>query len=434
MDGDQDIELTRRRLLQLVGGGVAALAVGQSMPALADVSNQTARPIDTFTGPKANPFWNSVGPFVSYPEKTALIRLTDRPVQLETPRHYFRDAFTPNSAFFVRYHLAGEPNTINVHDWRVHVEGRVKHRLALSLADLLHKFEPVELAAVCQCSGNSRSRFYPRVAGGEWGDGAVGNALWTGVRLKDVLKKAGIASGAVQIQFQGAEFGAGPLTYPSHGFMKSFNVDDPAIDRAIIAYAMNGEPLPMLNGFPARLVFPGKFATYWTKAITWIRVLDHKDDNFWMTTAYTIPDTPNGDTTPADVKAGKVKMVPIGNVDMPVRSFIVTPDGSAKIPAGLPVVVRGVAFSGTGKGIRRVEVSEDGGRSWHDARLGKDYGPYSFRTWEHDWKPARAGRAVLAVRATDGTGVTQPDHGVWNPGGYLWNKIQRQEIVVGPAS
>jgi hypothetical protein len=192
---------------------------------------------------------------------------------------------------------------------------------------------------------------------------------------------------------------------------------------------MNDEPLPMLNGFPLRLVVPGYFATYWVKALSWIRVLQKPDENFWMKTGYRIPDTSRGTTTPDDVKAGKVKTVPINR--MPVRSFIISPDGSSKIPARLPVTLRGIAFSGYGR-VVKVEVSVDDGKTWREARLAEDLGPYSLRVWEHRWIPERAGRHTLAVRAADEKGNAQPDDGVWNPGGYLWNRIERQEVVVGP--
>jgi molybdenum-dependent oxidoreductase-like protein/molybdopterin-dependent oxidoreductase-like protein protein len=194
---------------------------------------------------------------------------------------------------------------------------------------------------------------------------------------------------------------------------------------------MNGEPLPMLNGFPVRLVVPGYFSTYWTKCLTWIRVLSAADENFWVKTAYRVPDTPRGNTTPEDVKAGKVKTVPIGR--LPVRSFLISPDGTSKIPAGMNVTLRGIAFSGFGC-VNRVEVSDDGGKSWIPAKLGEDHGAYSFRTWEAAWVGKSPGRYSLAVRATDEKGNTQPDEPVWNPGGYLWNRIEKQEIAVGNAS
>ncbi len=418
--------VNRRRLLKLLGAGSL---LGALRPALAQTSAQAEEALPTFTGPGPNPYWNGVNPFVTYPQKLPLLRLTDRPVQLETPRHYFRTAFTPNEAFYVRYHLDEIPNEVDLTKWRLQVEGNVEKPLSLSFQDLVRNFTPVSIAAVNQCSGNSRSRFQPRVPGGQWGNGAMGNALWTGVRLKDLLKAAGVKPGTVQIQFEGLDRGRGPENLGSGRFLKSLDWDDPALDEAIVAYLMNGEPLPMLNGFPVRLVVPGKFATYWLKHLTWIRALTQEDKNFWMATAYRIPDTPNGSTTPEDVAAGKVKTVPIGKVNMPVRSFIVDPDGSYPLVVGLPAKVRGVAFSGHGK-IVKVEVSLDGGQTWRQAALGPDYGKYSFRTYEFTWTPTAPGKYTLAVRATDEKGNVQPDTGVWNPGGYLWNKIERQEVVV----
>lgn len=401
-----------------MGATAAGLALG--------VSPAVAAAMPPYTGPGPNPYWNCLGPTVAFPQKVPLIQLTDRPPQLETPRAWFATDFTPNAAFFVRWHLDGVPTEVDLSRWRLQVEGRVDHPVALSFQDLLSRFKPVTLAAVNQCSGNSRSRFQPRVAGGQWGNGAMGNARWTGVRLRDVLQVAGVQAAAVQVQFQGLERGKGPAGRPSHDFMKSLDLKNPVLDDAIIAYAMNGEPLPMLNGFPVRLVVPGYFATYWMKGLSWIRLLDTPDDNFWMKTAYRIPNTPNGSTTPD----ASPDMVPINF--MPVRSFFVRPDGETATPAGLPLSVSGIAFSGHG-GITRVEVSADDGRTWADAELGPDHGPWSFRRWTWQWTPAQAGSYTLAVRATDSKGNVQPDTPVWNPGGYLWNRIERQAVTVGVA-
>lgn len=418
--------LDRRNLLKLIGAIGAAAAF---RPGLAQTSAQAEDALPSFTGPGPNPYWNGVLPFVVYPQKLPLLRLTDRGVQLETPRPYFRTAFTPNEAFYVRYHLDEIPNEIDLSTWRLKLEGNFERSMELSFQDLLTQFEPVSIAAVNQCSGNSRSRFQPRVTGGQWGNGAMGNALWTGVRLKDLLKKAGVKPGTVQIQFEGLDRGKGPENLGSGRFMKSLDLNDPVLEEAILAYLMNGEPLPMLNGFPVRLVVPGKFATYWLKHVTWIRALTEEDKNYWMATAYRIPDTPNGSTTPEDVAAGKVKTVPIGKVNMPVRSFIIDPDGSYPLIAGLPAKIRGIAFSGHGR-VVKVEVSTDGGKTWGIAALGEYYGPYSFRTYEYTWTPKAPGTYTLAVRATDEKGNVQPDTPVWNPGGYLWNRIERQEVVV----
>lgn len=427
-------KMSRRHLLRsLALGGVAAGAgVAARNGLLAGQAQLPGErpPLPSFTGPSSNPYWNSVGPLVDYPQKLPLIVLTDRPAQLETPRDYFRTTITPNRAFYVRWHLDEIPNSIDLAAWRLRLEGSVQRPLSLSMSDLLKRFKPVSMRAVNQCSGNSRSEMQPRVPGGQWGHGAMGNAKWTGVRLRELLDAAKVNQGALAVQFQGLDQGKGPELHGSHEFLKSLDLKDPVIDECIVAYAMNDEQLPMLNGFPVRLVVPGYFATYWTKSLSWIRVLEKPDENFWMKTGYRIPDTPNGTTTPEDVKAGKVKTLPISR--MPVRSFIISPDGEGKLVAALPVQVCGIAFSGYGT-VNKLEVSTDDGKTWSLAELGEDFGPYSFRTWSFAWSPMRPGRYVLAARATDAKGNVQPDEAIWNPGGYMWNRIERQELVVGRA-
>ena len=424
---------SRRNLLKNLGVAGAGLAVAGWRAGASTLAQEPggAKPIESFTGPGANSHWNSVGPYLSEPGKVPLILLTDRPVQLETQRHYFQTAFTPNEAFYVRWHLDGIPNAVDLKEWKLRIEGKVAKPQAWSLSELMQKFKPVSLAAVNQCSGNSRSRLQPRVPGGQWGNGAMGNAVWTGVRLRELLEVAGVSSGAVQVQFQGLETGQGPKGLGSNAFLKSLDITHPVLDECLVAYLMNNEPLPMLNGFPVRLVVPGFFAVYWMKCLTWIRILDAPDDNFWMKTGYRVPDTPRGNTTPEEIKAGKVKTIPIER--MPVRSFLISPDGSSKIPAGMSVTLRGIAFSGFGR-VSSVEISDDDGKTWRSTKLGEDHGTYSFRTWEAPWTAELPGKHTLAVRATDEKGNTQTDESVWNPGGYLWNRIERQEIVVGNAS
>lgn len=432
MTDETDRSLSRRGLLKALGAASGGLALSRWIgvgPAMAQESEADSG-MENFTGPGANPHWNSVGPYVTEPQKSPLFLVTDRPVQIETPRHYFSGAFTPNAAFYVRWHLDGIPNDVDLKEWRLEIAGNVNKPQAFSLPELMQKFKSVSIAAVNQCSGNSRSRFQPRVAGGQWGNGAMGNAMWTGVRLRELLDAAGVKTGSVQVQFQGRETGSGPKTSASGRFLKSLDLSNPVLEECIVAYSMNGEPLPVLNGFPVRLIVPGYFATYWMKCLTWIRILEATDENFWMKPGYRVPDTPRGSTTAEDVKAGKVNMVPITR--MPVRSFLVSPDGSSKIPAGMTVTLRGIAFSGYG-GIKQVEISEDGGKNWSAGKLGEDHGPYSFRTWEAAWTPKSPGRYMVAVRATDEKGNVQPDEPVWNPGGYLWNRIEKQEIVAGVA-
>jgi DMSO/TMAO reductase YedYZ molybdopterin-dependent catalytic subunit len=426
-------DISRRDVLSCLGFTGAAFALRNRRDAMRVIGQDPGRgeAMEPFTGPGPNPHWNSVGPYIGEPQKSPLLLLTDRPVQLETPRQYFRTVFTPNDAFYVRWHLEGIPNAVDLTSWKLGIEGNVKKPLALGLSELMRNFKPVSLAATNQCSGNSRSRLQPRVPGAQWGNGAMGNAMWTGVLLRELLESAGVKDGSLQVQFQGLETGQGPSGLPSNVFLKSLDLTNPVLDECVVAYLMNGEPLPMLNGFPVRLVVPGYFGTYWTKCLTWIRVLEAPDENFWMKTGYRVPDTPRGNTSPEQVKAGNVKTVPIGR--FPVRSFLISPDGSSKIPSSMTVTLRGIAFSGFGR-ILRVEVSDDDGRTWIAAKLGENYGPYCFRSWDIAWKAKSPGRYSLAVRATDDKNNTQPDQPVWNPGGYLWNRIERQEIVVGETS
>ncbi len=249
----------------------------------------------------------------AFPQKGPMVLQRSRPPLLETPFEVFdRGVFTPNNQFFVRWHWAVIPQQIDVNSFRLAVRGTVNQTLSLSLTDLL-TMPRVDMAAVNQCSGNSRGLFQPRVAGGQWYNGAMGNAKWTGVRLRDVLDRAGVKAGAVAVRFNGLDES---VVQDGPDFMKSLDIDHARDGEVMIAYHMNDEPLPLLNGFPLRLVVPGWYSTYWIKMLSDIEVLDAPDDNYWMKTAYRIPDTPH-----ASVKPGETgfKTVPINR--MVPRSF-----------------------------------------------------------------------------------------------------------------
>lgn len=433
-DGDK---ISRRELIAALGVGALGAMLGGKAAAEGPTSRPTnavlpvGSPLPPYTGPEANPYWNAVGPLVTYPQKSPLIRMTDHPVQLETPRHFFEHAITPNHAFFVRWHLTHHSHDVDLSTWRLAIDGHVLRKLSLSMHDLLTRFPLSTVTAVNQCSGNSRSFLQPRIPGSQWGHGAMGCAVWTGVKLSDLLKAAGIKRGAVQAQFAALDRGNGPAGMGSHRFIKSLDIGGDGFQDALIAFGMNGEPLPLLNGFPVRLVVPGFFSTYWVKSLEAIHVLDKHDTNFWMTKAYKVPQTPRAHTSPEEVAAGKVKWGKIGR--MPVRSFLISPDGQGKLLAGMPVTLRGIAFSGEG-GIKQVEISADQGKTWQAAKLGEDLGTYAFRTWSMSWRPEKAGEYNVMVRATDTQGNQQPDAPVWNPGGYMWNRIERQAFTVGGAA
>jgi DMSO/TMAO reductase YedYZ molybdopterin-dependent catalytic subunit len=195
-------------------------------------------------------------------------------------------------------------------------------------------------------------------------------------------------------------------------------------DDIIVAYEMNGKPLPMLNGFPARLIVPGWYATYWVKSLSEITVLSKPFEGFWVKTAYRIPDNDCGCIPPGTAPK---KTVPISR--MTTRSLIITPANEASLRANASVEVMGIAFSG-GRGIRDVVISSDNGRTWSQARLGKDLGRYSWIQWFYSWKPERPGTYTLMSKATNSIGESQPFESLWNPAGYLWNKVEKTEVTV----
>ncbi|HEY3848860.1 MAG TPA: molybdopterin-dependent oxidoreductase [Acetobacteraceae bacterium] len=343
-----------------------------------------------------------------------------RPPLLETPFDAFNQGvFTPNDRFYVRWHWAVIPTAVDAGSFRLAVRGHVGTTLSLSLSEIL-SLPQVELAAVNQCSGNSRGFFQPRVAGGEWANGAMGNARWTGVRLRDVLDRAGVKAGAVQARFNGLDQAVVPN---APKFMKSLAIDHARDGEVMIAYAMNGGPLPLLNGFPLRLVVPGWYSTYWLKMLNDIEVLDRPDDNYWMKTAYTIPDTPHADIKPGETG---VLFVPINR--MVPRSFVTSIKAGARLPVGAPTPAGGIAFGGDA-GVARVDFSSDGGRSWQAAELGSDQGKYGFRRWQSRFTLTSEGNHSLMVRCTNTNNVAQPDIANWNPGGFMRNVIEATPVV-----
>lgn len=370
--------------------------------------------------PPASGTTRPILPLVKFPEKRELILLTDRPPNLESPISYFKDDITPNDAFFVRWHLGVIPTRIDTATFRLKVGGHVDHELNLSLDDLKKNFQPASVIAVNQCSGNSRSLFEPRVPGGQWGNGAVGNAKWTGVRLSDLLAKAGMKKGAVDVTFGGLDKSPMPTVAP---FVKSLPVNEPKVGEVIVAYAMNDQPLPMLNGFPLRLVVPGWYATYWVKALNEINVTDEPFKGFWMAKAYRIPTTPGVQETPDNLAKDTV---PISA--MTCRSIFVTPENDQRLKANEATEIQGLAWD-SGKGITKVEVSVDAGATWSDAALDKELGKYAWRRFRHKWTPT-AGKHTLMARATNAAGETQQIK-QWNRSGYARNVIEAVMVTAG---
>jgi len=357
------------------------------------------------------------------PGKLPLIKRSYRPPNFETPVEYFRDVLTRNDAFFVRYHLAGVP-TVEARKWRLKVGGEAAGSAFTVDFDSLRRDYPAhELVAVCQCSGNRRGMFEPHVQGVEWGVGAMGNARWKGARLRDILARAGVKKEAIEVAFNGAD--SAPLE-ATPDFVKSIPADIALNENTLVAWEMNGKPLPHWNGFPARLIVPGWTGTYWVKHLTDVDVRAKPQGGFWMNPAYRVPagkfpaaDRFQTQETPANA--------PI--TDIVVNSLVTSLRDGQRFHAGQVIDVAGVAWDG-GRGIRRVDVSVDSGRSWQAAELGRDLGRFSFRSFSHKVKARQKGPAVVMVKATNNRGDTQVPELIFNPAGYHHNVIPRIMIEV----
>jgi len=357
---------------------------------------------------------------VSFPEKTNLILRTDRPPQLETPLDYFLQDLTPTEAFYVRWHLEGIPTSIDPGSFRLQIGGHVEKPVELSLDDLRTQFDPLSIIAVNQCSGNSRSFFEPRVPGGQWKNGAMGNARWTGVSLRDLLDRCGVKSGAIDVGFEGLD--RAPLSATPR-FVKALSIDHARDGEVIVAYEMNGAALPMLNGFPLRLVVPGWYGTYWVKALREISVLPEKFHGYWMDKAYRIASTPNANEEPGHLAT---ETVPINRLSL--RSLFVRPKPDEQIHRGTSFEIQGLTFD-SGYGIQRVEVSTGNGANWQSAQLDPELGKYSWRRWRFPWLPPATGKFRLRVRAFN-RGGQQQTTALWNRSGFMRNVIEQTEVEV----
>jgi DMSO/TMAO reductase YedYZ molybdopterin-dependent catalytic subunit len=321
----------------------------------------------------------------------------------------------------VRYHLADIPE-VDAKTWRLAIGGEGAERRAELTLDDLKAMPAAEVTAVCQCSGNRRGLFQPHVAGVQWGFGAMGCARWKGVRLKDILDRVGLKKDAVEIVTDGSDKGAVDKT---PDFVKSVPVWKAIEDTTLVAYEMNGQPLPHFNGFPARVVVPGWTATYWMKHVTSIQAVTKPFDGFWMKSAYRIP------LGKFPVVARFVSQETAANTpitEMVVNSLITSHQDGASVKAGSKVTIAGIAWDG-GYGIRGVEVSSDGGKTWVNATLGEDHGRFAFRPWSHDVTLNVAGRHAILARASNMIGQTQTAELIVNPAGYHHNVTSTVTLV-----
>lgn len=348
------------------------------------------------------------------PGKKPLIQLADRPPNYEAPLEYFRTPITPNEEFFVRYHLSNIPE-VKSESYKITVGGEGANGQAEITFDDLKKLPAAEVVAVNQCSGNRRGLSTPHVAGVEWGYGAMGCARWKGARLKDILDKVGLKKEAIEIAFNGAD---GPVADKTPDFIKSLPAWKAMDENTIVAYEMNGAPLPHLNGFPARLIVPGWTGTYWMKHLISIMALTKPLGGFWMRPAYRIP-VGEFPVVARFITQEDAASTPI--TEMVVNSLITSHRDGAKVNPG-KVMVGGLAWDG-GYGIRTVDVSIDGGKTWNAANLGENLGRFAFRPWSFDLN-ARGGKNTVMVNATNKIGQTQTASLLFNGAGYHNNVMQ----------
>ena len=359
---------------------------------------------------------------VAFPEKRPLITYSDRPPLLETPRDSFTTAITPNNEFFVRWHMPRIPTHTDIEGFYIDVNGLVKERLYISLKNLKEDYEQVELTAVLQCGGNSRSAFIPQPSGIQWGSGAMGCASWKGVKLNDILAKAGLQKNAQWITLNGSDTAA---FHKTPNFARELNLHE-IKDDVIIAYEMNGEDLPYLNGYPVRLIIPGSFSDSWVKMLDNITVTAEYKEIFFMDTAYRIPDN-ECECETVDKPAAKTKPI----TTMNVKSLIGYPTRDTLIHVETNVVAKGVAFD-QGSGIKEVLISTDKGITWQSATLEEELSPFAFREFKFAFKPMQKGELTIMAKAINRLGEEQPfaEEIQWNHGGYKYNGIDSVTITV----
>jgi DMSO/TMAO reductase YedYZ molybdopterin-dependent catalytic subunit len=358
----------------------------------------------------------AAAPFLATPLAAAeryLLQVNGYPLNAETPLELLTDYLTPNDLFFIRSHWI--PRMPDAKTWRLTIDGEVARPLSLSLSEL-KKLPRVETTCVLQCAGNGRALHSPVLPGVQWMYGAVGNARWSGVRVRDVLERAGVRTSAKHLHLFGSDDPPGKVP-PFH---RSIEIAK-ALDDCILAYEMNGAPLPQSHGAPLRLVVPGWAGDHWMKWLVKITASAKPQTGFYMDTAYRWPLKPGE----PGVTFKPEEMRPV--TEVAVKSNITTAPKTARV--GVPLDIRGFAFSGA-PDVRRVDVTDDDGSTWKSATLDVRHSAHAWRLWSFRYTPKRAGLLTLAARATDSRGAVQPRTAIWNQSGYFFNAWQTVTIEV----
>jgi sulfite oxidase len=345
--------------------------------------------------------------------RESMLQMNGYPVNAETPLALLTDYVTPNELFFVRSHWI--PRTPDPKKWSLTIDGEVERPAQLTLSDL-KKLPRAEATCVLQCAGNGRGLYTPAVPGVQWRYGAVGNARWGGVRVRDVLDRVGVKVSAKHLHVFGSDDPPGKVP----PFRRSIEIEKVLAD-GILAFSMNGEALPVTHGAPLRLVVPGWAGDHWMKWLVRLSPQPESQKGFYMETAYRYPLT-------AGVPGVAFKAEEMSPVtELFVKSNITTAVKKAKV--GHVYEIRGFAFSGS-PDMAKVEMTDDDGATWAEATLDPRHDPYAWRLWSHRWTPSRPGAVRLGARATDSRGSVQPRDAAWNQSGYLHNSWHFVDVDV----
>jgi sulfite oxidase len=365
---------------------------------------------------KSLPLWAGEEPSVYIPGEDRMIVRSARFFDLEMPPEFFDSWITPVPHFFVRNHMH-EPSTIDAESWRLSIGGEVEKPLTLSLKDL-------ELTAThtvtntLECAGNGRAFQQPHVPGIQWQKGAVGNARFSGPRLRDVLQRSGVKPTGKHVMFHGLDEVPGKVP----PFIRSIPIEKALDEDTLVATRMNGAALSKHHGFPARALVPGWIGAASCKWLSEIKVLEQEFDGNFMKPGYRLPNHPLKPGEPLNVEDSHAVTA------LNVKSVISSPLEGTTVKSRAQQV-HGAAWAGEAN-IVKVEVSTDGGTSWHKAQLGPEHAKYAWRLWNYLWKAPQPGEYTIMSRATDSQGRVQPTTGEWNPSGYLYNAIDQVKVNV----
>jgi DMSO/TMAO reductase YedYZ molybdopterin-dependent catalytic subunit len=355
-----------------------------------------------------------VGPAsgVGNPEP-GLIIVNHEPFNAECPLSEQAAPITPNHLFYVRNHFPIP--ACGVSDWRLTIAGEVEQPYELNYEQFV-ALPSRSLTVTMECAGNGRALLRPETPGDQWRYGAVSTAEWTGVPLGTVLAAAGLRPAAREVVVEGADHGWVTGKDEPIRYARGLDLEKALHPDTLLAYAMNGEPLPVEHGFPVRLVVPGWYGMAAVKWVKRIEVISGRFTGFYQAERYIIDPPKRGDTT----------VTPL--TTMRTRSLITTPEAGSRLPLG-EHVIRGLAWSGVAP-VRRVEVSVDDGETWEPADLAGEPSAYAWRLWEFHWRATTTGPLTLRSRAFDAAGNAQPVEPEWNRLGYANNAIQTVEVIV----